>query len=521
MVLVAAQFDGRAISLTNAARLRSSLLLFICYFYKIKNDRDFVISTPVGRRSHHVVIAEELEKCFYLESNRLIIAIPPGYAKTTWLIYFMAWCYANYPDCQFIYISYSKERAMAATKECRDIVALREFKEMFGVSINPDARAASHWETTKGGVCCAFGSEGGIVGANGGLLHPQNRFTGGVLCDDLLKAEEAHGPICEKVKRNYHETIMQRPRNPYVPTIVIGQCLHEADLIAHLRAKGDGYDWRQVIFPGLDAAGNALDPAKHSVEALEIMRATSPYVFWAQIQQEPIPSGGALFPNKYFPLLDEEPNIVYSFITVDTAETEKEYNDATVFSFFGLYKILLNGHDTGKWGLHWIDCVEIRVKPHMLEDEFMKFWGSCCNYKESPSSAWIEVKSTGVTLYSVLKEVRGLNVREIKRPAGFSKSDRFVSIEGTVGSQAVSLTRGAHHTAMCLNHMAKITANNTHRHDDIADTLFDGVSIGILDKAIINGLSNKQSDAIGSMISEQMARHSHNRQRVYHGLNRR
>ena len=510
------QLSASSVNIHTAARLRSSLLLFICYFYKIKNKRDFVISKPIGRRSHHIVIAEELEKCFHLESNRLIIAIPPGYAKTTWLIYFMAWCYASYPDCQFIYISYNVDRALAATKECRDIVGLREFKELFGVSINPDARAASHWETDGGGVCCAFGAQGGITGANGGLLHPQDRFTGAVLCDDMLKPDEAHGSACDKVIRNYHETVMQRPRNPYVPTIVIGQCLHEADLIAHLRAKGDGYDWREVVFAGLDAAGNALDPDKHSVEALEIMRETSPYVFWAQIQQSPIPAGGALFPRNRFVLLDEEPDILYSFITVDTAETEREYNDATVFSFFGLYKIKLNGQVTDKWGLHWIDCKEMRVKPHLLEEEFMQFWGSCCNYKEPPTSSWIETKSTGVTLYSVLKEVRGLNVREIKRAAGFSKSDRFVSIEGTVGSQIVSLPQYGKHTNLCLDHMAKITANNTHRHDDIADTLFDGLTIGILDKTIIHGLSlDISSSNLSNIIANNMANVKAARRRVY------
>jgi hypothetical protein len=513
--------SAKSIMAETAARLRSSLLLFTCYFYKLKNGRDFVISRPIGRRSHHVVIAEELEKCFYLESNRLIIAIPPGYAKTTWLIYFMAWCYSNYPDCQFIYISFSSERALAATKECRDIVAMRQFRELFGVFINPDARAASHWETNFGGVCCAFGAQGGITGANGGLLHPQDRFTGAVLCDDMLKPDQAHGSACEKVIRNYHETIMQRPRNPFVPTILIGQCIHEADLIAHLRKNGDGYAWREVIFAGLDAAGNALDPEKHSVSALEIMRETSPYVFWAQIQQSPIPAGGALFPNKYFPLLDEEPNILYSFITVDTAETEKEYNDATAFSFFGLYKILIEGRETGKWGLHWIDCAEIRVKPNLLEGAFMSFLGDCYKYKCPPKSTWIETKSTGVTLYSVLKDTRGLNIREIKREPNFCKSDRFVSIEGTVGQQLVSLPLGGKHTQMCLDHMAKITANNTHRHDDIGDTLCDGVWIGLIDKTITSSLSNEVSDSISSEISKRISQTSIIRGRVNHGLNRR
>lgn len=511
------------VDIQTAARLRASLLLFICYFYPLKNNGNkFVISRPIGRRSHHIVIAEELEKCFYLESNRLLICIPPGYAKTTWLIYFMAWCYANFPDCQFIYVSYSKERAMAATKQCRDIVWLREFKELFGFTVSSDAHAASSWETTKGGVCCAFGSDGGITGANAGMLHPQNRFTGAFLFDDMLKPSEAHGVACDTVKRNYHETMARRPRNEKVPMIGIGQTVHESDLMMHLRTQGDGYRWREVVFPALDLANNALDPEKDSVAALEIMRRISPYVFWAQYQQQPIPAGGALFPTDYFTLLDEEPDILYSFIVSDTAETEMQYNDSTVFSFFGLYKIKLNGKDTNKWGLHWIDCKEIRVKPHLLESEFLSFWGSCCNYKESPTSIWIEAKSTGTTLLSVLKDVRGLNVRAIKRLPNFSKSDRFVSIEGIVGSKTVSLPVGGKHTQLCLDHMAKITANNTHRHDDIADTLFDGVNIGLVDLTITKGLENRSRESISQdLIATHMAKQNTLRQRAHHAIIRR
>ena len=37
---------------------------------------------------------------------------------------------------------------------------------------------------------------------------------------------------------------------------------------------------------------------------------------------------------------------------------------------------------------------------------------------------------------------------------------------------------------ICINHMSKITANDTHRHDDICDTLVDAVKICLIDKDI-------------------------------------
>ena len=69
------------------------------------------------------------------------------------------------------------------------------------------------------------------------------------------------------------------------------------------------------------------------------MQEKSPYVFSSQFQQNPIPAGGSIFKPDWFVTLDFEPEILMTFITADTAETNKSYNDATVFCFWGLYEI--------------------------------------------------------------------------------------------------------------------------------------------------------------------------------------
>ena len=38
---------------------------------------------------------------------------------------------------------------------------------------------------------------------------------------------------------------------------------------------------------------------------------------------------------------------------------------------------------------------------------------------------------------------------------------------------------------MCIEHMSKITANDTHRYDDIADTVYDAVRLGLIDGTIV------------------------------------
>ena len=87
---------------------------------------------------------------------------------------------------------------------------------------------------------------------------------------------------------------------------------------------------------------------------------------------------------KDFLCLNEEPSMLCTFITADTAETSKSYNDATVFSFWGLYKIVEFGQETGQLGLHWLDCEEMRIEPKDLRDAFLSFYGNCMLHKRKP-----------------------------------------------------------------------------------------------------------------------------------------
>jgi hypothetical protein len=55
--------------------------------------------------------------------------------------------------------------------------------------------------------------------------------------------------------------------------------------------------------------------------------------------------------------------------------------------------------------------------------------------------------------------------------------------------------------------MSKITANDAHRHDDICDTLYDGVKIALIDKSLHNlQASENPADAVMNTIALQMRR---------------
>jgi predicted phage terminase large subunit-like protein len=472
--------------LEEKARLLGSLLLFTQVFFELRTGRKYEISHPVARESHYISICRSLTKVFRGDVTKLIINIPPRYGKTELMIHFVAWAMARYPDCNFIYASYSHDLAATCTSTVRDIMSMPEFRELFNVEISKSSDAKNDFTTTAGGRIYAAGTGGTVTGLGAGIKGA-TRFGGCLIIDDAHKPDEALSDVVrERVINRYDNTFQSRKNNgELTPTIIIGQRVHEEDLPETLRVR-EG-DWDTLVLPALDEVKNALYPEMHTTEELLKMQSNRPYDFAGQYQQNPQPAGGGIFKTEWFYLLDEEPKMIATFLTVDTAETNKDYNDATVFSFWGLYEVMQSSSAMNVYALHWIDCAEIRVEAKDLETEFNSFYAACCRHKSKPQLIGIERKSTGVTLASTLNSIQGLNVLDITRTkASGSKTARFIEMQEYVSKKLVSLPRHGRHTQMCIEHMSKITANNTHRHDDIADTAYDAVKIALIDKVLIN-----------------------------------
>lgn len=466
------------------SELLSSIVRFNQVFYQLRTGREFKINYPAGRESHIIQIARALKKVLLGEIKRLIINIPPRYGKTEMIINFIAFALARYPDSNFIYVSYAHSLAKKQTQTIRDIILLPHYRNLFGVRLAGDSTAKDDFELETGGSVYAVGAGGSITGRGAGV-RGKKEFGGALIIDDIHKPDEAlSDTIRDGTIEWFYNTAQSRLNNGNdTPIIYIGQRVHENDLAAVLMNKGG---WETLIIPALDKNNNALDESLHTTKDLLLMQEQSPYNFAAQYLQNPQPAGGGIFRPEWFYLMDENPEILFSFITADTAETDKTYNDATVFSFWGLYKIKQSNVETDIYGLHWLDCREIWIEPKDLESEFMSFYAEAMRFHVKPSFAAIEKKSTGTTLVSILSKMQGLQIMEIERTkASGSKTSRFLDCQSTVARKRVSLLKNAKHTNMCVEHCRKITANNTHARDDIADTLADAIKIGLIDEIII------------------------------------
>lgn len=462
--------------------LLGSLLHFTQIFYLLRTGRKFNLSNPNERESHFITICKDLTRVIMGEIPRLMINVPPRYGKTELLIHFVAWALAKFGDSNFIYVSYAHLLAKKQTQTIRNIIEMQEYRDFFNIYLKDDTSAKDNFEVNTGGSVYAVGAGGSITGRGAGIQGVP-RFGGAIIIDDIIKpADATSDTIRDSINDWYYNTLQSRLNSPTTPIIFIGQRVHEDDLAGHLAGSDE---WHKTIIPALDEKNNPLHPDMHDLKSLLKMKTESPYVFAAQYQQNPQPSGGGIFKPEWFKLLEDEPEFLLTFITTDTAETDKNYNDATVFNFLGLYKILHNGADSGFFGLHCIDCEELRVEPKDLKAAFLQFYANACRHKVKPKIAAIEKKSTGTTLLSVLEEYQGLELFDIERTrASGNKTARFLEAQPYVAARQVSLPAHGRHTNMVLTHMSKITANNTHRFDDIADTFYDGIKLALIDKVI-------------------------------------
>jgi predicted phage terminase large subunit-like protein len=399
---------------------------------------------------------------------------------------FIAWALAWYPDSNFIYTSYAHALAKRQTQTVRSILNLREYKEIFGVDISSESSAKDDFSTEQGGSVYAAGAGGSITGRGAGIQNSE-RFGGAILIDDIHKPSEVTSDTMrDSIKEWYFNTLKSRTNSQSTPIVFIGQRLHEDDLAANLISGYDGDPWEIISLPSLDENMNALHPTMHTREQLLVMKETMPYVYASQYQQDPQPAGGGIFKEDWFPVLETEPTFIGTFITSDTAETDKTYNDATVFSFWGVYKVNEFGQETDIYALHCIDSVELWIEPKDLEGECRQFITECMRHPVKPQTIAIEKKSTGVTLVSMLKQSQGIRLIDIERNASSgSKSKRFLDVQSFAAKRLISFPIFGKHTQRFIKHLGKITANDTHRYDDMADTFTDAINMALVDKTAL------------------------------------
>lgn len=320
--------------------------------------------------AHHALIAEKLEAIERGDIDRLMINMPPRHGKSELASRrFPAFFLGRHPEKSIIAASYNSDLATDFGRQVRNIVAQREFANLFHMKLAEDSRAANRWNTDKGGSYVAAGVGTAITGRGANVL----------LIDDPLKdREEADSENQrEKIWDWYTSTAYTRLA-PKGAIIVIQTRWHEDDLSGRLlqeQAKG-GDKWEVLDLPAITSDGRALWPDYYPLEALNRIKSVLPARDWSALyQQKPAPEEGAYYKRDWWRYYDTKPQQLRVYGASDYAVTDGD-GDYTVHLVAGVdpddniyvLDVWRGQTNSDVWIKVWLDLVR-QHKPLMWVEE--------------------------------------------------------------------------------------------------------------------------------------------------------
>ncbi len=192
-------------------------------------------------------------------------------------------------------------------------------------------------------------------------IRGAKEFSGCLIIDDASKPSDIYSQVRRnKVKTYFEETLLSRLNDSEVPIINIQQRLHLEDMSGFLLDK---YKFELLKMP-LVVDGVCQLPSQYTQDRLQELQKNE-FMFLSQYQQSPILSSGALFKRDCFIFTNNLPSKYdYTFITADLAYKDKQHNDFTCFSYWGvlnkkLYLIdvkrkKINSVEIDNWIRPWI-----------------------------------------------------------------------------------------------------------------------------------------------------------------------
>lgn len=465
---------------------------FLVYFYdKVENPQRAKTRKQFVVKDFHKEIITHLQKIVldenYKNSNSVntIINIPPRHGKSTIMDYWVVWGYTINPYCNFIYTSYSQSLAHKMSQTIKDIMGCEEFKELYPeITFHKKKDAKGIWSLKNGGEFVATALGGQITGFGAGNIG--NEFGGAIIIDDPLKPDDAKYPKKRQNALDYYtDTLKSRKNSPSTPIVLIMQRLHTEDLTGHL-LENEKKDWTHFKFKAVNEEKNtAIWEEVKSFRELAEIKISEPKIYYGQYQQEPIIEGGNLIKQNWFRYFNYEDTLKLRlnkvFIVGDTAFKTKEHNDYTVFTLFASDGV----------NLYVLDMIRGKWEATPMEAELTKLWDKWKNINIGFMSVkcqgiYIEDKGSGTGLIQTLKS-KGMPIRDVERSNMYSKDKRskdkltrFYEMELYFSSGRIYLPNWDLRIKQeIITECIRFTADMSHKHDDIVDTLIDGALIGL------------------------------------------
>jgi hypothetical protein len=247
---------------------------------------------------HHRLLIERLEAVASDSISRLMVFMPPGAAKSSYVsILFPPWFLANNPKAAIIAASHTTELAEKFGRKVRNHIA--DDSVTLGIALSSDSQAAGRWALTSGGEYYSAGVGVAIAGYRGDIA----------LVDDPVRSrEDAFSESArERVWEWYRADLLPRLK-PGGRVVLVMTRWHESDLAGRLLAEMEsgGEHWEVVSLPAEAEPNDPLgrevgeflwgdDSYGYAQNLREQKKIQPPFNWSALYQQRPSPESGEYF----------------------------------------------------------------------------------------------------------------------------------------------------------------------------------------------------------------------------------
>ena len=425
-----------------AKAYENDLIAFVRYCWPVVEPNiPFVEGWPLS------AIADHLMAVTRGQIRRLLINVPPGFSKST-LVNVMwpswEWGPQNRPWYRYVCAAYSNHLTERDNMKCRNVVMSERYQRLWGhrFRISNEQFTKVKFANDQTGWKLATSTGGIGVGERG------DRFVIDDPNNTMMMESEA---VRYTTNMWFTEVVPDRLNHPEDSVIVvIQQRLHEEDVSGTALDRDLGYThlcipMEYVPHPfvnGYDVEGQIKtfdmsdeddkqaitgvfwqDPRNVDGELAwpirftpdvckEIRKAKGEYAWSGQYQQTPEIRGGSIIRRDYWQDWDSQhyPDFEYILASIDTAYTEKQENDASAMTLWGLWRdannnpkiMLMHG---------WQERLEISKLVERAV-EYCTYDPRVFDHPRWPvDRLLIEAKATGLSVAQEIRRIIGFNGR--------------------------------------------------------------------------------------------------------------
>jgi predicted phage terminase large subunit-like protein len=467
-------------------KVKNDLLRYDCeqsLYTFMQHGWRYIDPNPFVPGWHLEAIAEHLEAVADGEIKRLIINQPPRTSKSSMMVAFDAWVWAQQnisdtsgPGVQFLHSSYAQTLSIRDSVKTRRLIESPFYQGLWGdrFNITSDQNTKVRFDNDQGGYRLATSVGGALTGEGGGVI----------IIDDPHNAVEMESELIRQGTVEWFDnSLSTRLNNARTGAIIlVMQRLHEDDLTGHILSSGDS-SWVHLMLPmryeperaailypnaigwsdPRSEDGELLTPDRYdemSVNRLE--KQLGPFGAAGQLQQRPEPKGGGVLKREWWQPWEKEtfPEMEYVIATVDTAYTTKEENDFSAMTVWGVFQ---DDNDVPKIML--MNGWQARHELHELVDRIA---GTARKFKVD--HLIVENKASGI---SVAQEIRRLYNYEdfsvqLIDPKGGDKLARAYSIQHIFAEGIVYAPLDFSWADMVITQCGQFPKG---KHDDVVDTV--------------------------------------------------